>query len=406
MKKKIAIVTSGFLPVPATKGGAVENLIFNLIKENEKNETFEFIVFSIYDKSAQDESINYKKTKFQFYNPKKIILLLDKIFFFIAKNILKKKNSQTYRYIFQRLFFLNFISKNIKNNNYDNILLENHPTQYLCLKLRKNYKKYNGKVIYHCHNEFPGTFGLKKIIEKTDKFVCVSSFIKQQLSNYLKIDENKFYILRNCVDEKIFNTNIDRNDIVEIRKKYEINYNDFVIIFTGRIVPEKGVLELLKSIEIIDRNNIKIMIVGSALNALQTKTDYQLKIEKMIEKIKDKVLFTGFVDYNEIPNLYKISDLAVIPSIWDDPAPLTIIESIMCGLPIITTNSGGIPEYVNSNNAIVLDKNDDFIEKLSIEIVRLIDDEKLRKKMSKESVTLSKKMNVKNYYENFEKIIK
>ena len=110
--------------------------------------------------------------------------------------------------------------------------------------------------------------------------------------------------------------------------------------------------------------------------------------------------------YNEIPNLYKISDLAVIPSIWDDPAPLTIIESIMCGLPIITTNSGGIPEYVNSNNAIVLDKNDDFIEKLSTEIVRLIDDEKLRKKMSKESVTLSKKMNVKNYYENFEKIIK
>ena len=91
MKKKIAVVTSGFLPVPATKGGAVENLIFNLIKENEKNEKFEFVVFSIYDKSAQVESINYKKTKFYFYNPKKIILLLDKIFFFIAKNILKKK---------------------------------------------------------------------------------------------------------------------------------------------------------------------------------------------------------------------------------------------------------------------------------------------------------------------------
>ena len=406
MKKKIAVVTSGFLPVPATKGGAVENLIFNLIKENEKNEKFEFVVFSIYDKSAHDESSNYKNTKFHFYNPNKTILFLDKIFFFIAKNVLKKKNSQTYRYIFQRLSFLNFISKDIKNNNYDNILLENHPTQYLCLKLRKNYKKYNGKVIYHCHNEFPSTFGLKKIIEKTDKFVCVSSFIKKQLSDYLKIDENKFYVLRNCVDEKIFNTHIDRNNIVRIRKKYKIKDKDFVIIFTGRIVPEKGVLELLKSIEMIDKNNIKLMVVGSALNALQTKTDYQLKIEKMIEKNKDKVLFTGFVDYSEIPDLYKMADLAVIPSMWDDPAPLTVIESVMCGLPIITTNSGGIPEYINSNNAIILDKNDNFIEKLSREIVRLIDDEDLRNKMSKESVTLSKKLSVKNYYKNFEEIIK
>ena len=58
--KNIAIITSGFLPVPATKGGAVENLIVNLLNENEKNKKIKFEIFSIYDQDALNKSKKYE----------------------------------------------------------------------------------------------------------------------------------------------------------------------------------------------------------------------------------------------------------------------------------------------------------------------------------------------------------
>ena len=59
--EKIAIITSGFLPVPASKGGAVENIVVNLLNENEKNNKVEFNVVSIFDDISYNESKKYSK---------------------------------------------------------------------------------------------------------------------------------------------------------------------------------------------------------------------------------------------------------------------------------------------------------------------------------------------------------
>lgn len=92
MKKiKLAMITSGFLPVPATKGGAVENLIVNILNENEINNKIEFSIFSIYEEKAILESKKYHNSKFIFIRTGRISKIMDKIVFFIAKNILKKK---------------------------------------------------------------------------------------------------------------------------------------------------------------------------------------------------------------------------------------------------------------------------------------------------------------------------
>ena len=65
---KIAIVTSGVAPVPATKGGAVENLIEHIIKENEVQNKIKIDVYSIYDYEAKKISLNYKSTSFKYFN--------------------------------------------------------------------------------------------------------------------------------------------------------------------------------------------------------------------------------------------------------------------------------------------------------------------------------------------------
>lgn len=404
--EKVAIITSGFLPVPATKGGAVENLIVNLLKENEKKNNVEFNIISIYDDKANNESKKYSNAKFNFIKVNLIVKLVDNITFIVAKKILKKKNSQSYRYIFQRLFFLNKCSRILKENNFDKIILENHPTQFLTLKWRRNYIKYKGKYFYHCHNEFSGTYNCLKIIKNTEKIICVSKYIANTLSAYLEMPPEKFCVLRNCIDFNKFNCELSKQEKLNLRKKYNIKPNTKVLLFTGRIVPEKGVKELILALKNVKHNNYKLLIIGSSLNLINVKTDYQVEVENLIKELNEKIIFTGFINYDDIYKFYRIADIAVIPSIWNDPAPLTIIESLVCGLPIITTNSGGIPEYATNGSAIIINRNENLITNLANEIDKLLDDEEQLRNMQKISKSVSLDLNIDNYYKNFNDIIK
>lgn len=403
---KLAVITSGFLPVPASKGGAVETLLMNLLLENEGETDLEFNIFSIYDEKAIEDSKKYRKANFTFIKPLKIIEKIDKIVFLIAKNILKKSNSQSYRFIFQRLYFLNKISQNLKKNDYDKVLLENHPTQYLALKWRKNYKKYQNRYYYHCHNEFVGTYGCESIIKNTKKMICVSNFIKNSLEKKLEIDKDKCVVLRNGIDTEKFSITIDEIEKQKIKKKYNINDDDKILLFTGRIVKEKGIKELLEALSKVQIKNLKLLVVGSSLNNINVKTKYEIEIEELVKKINKNVIFTGFVEYKEIYKLYAIADIAVLPSIWDDPAPLTIIESMAAGLPIITTNSGGIPEYAKNGCAVILKRDENMIYNLKNAIIDLLNHKEKRKKMSEISKENTETLTLNNYYFNFLKIIK
>lgn len=403
----IAIITSGFLPVPATKGGAVENLIVNFMNENEKNNKtpYKITIFSEYDFQALEQAKNYKKTKVKFIKTPKLLCTMDKLIFLLAKNILKKENSQSYRFILKRLYYLNKVSKYLKKYNYDKVLLENHPTQFLALKWRKNYRKYKGKYYYHCHNEFSGLYGCERIIKETKKFICVSNYIAKKVQEYLKIESNKCAVLRNGINQNKFTQRLSQGEKEKLRRKYNIKKNDTVLLFTGRIVPEKGVLELLKALKYV-QGNYKLLIVGSALNEIKEKTKYQVEIENIIKKDSKKISFTGYMKYDDIYQIYQLADIAVLPSIWEDPAPLTIIESLTCSLPIITTDSGGIPEYATSGSAIIIKRNTNLIRNMAIAIDNLIADKSKQKEMSKISIKVSKDLTIERYYNDFLKILK
>ena len=404
--EKIAIITSGFLPVPASKGGAVENIVVNLLNENEKNNKMEFNIISIFDDISYNESKKYSKSKLNFIKVNFLVKFLDKITFLIAKKVLKKENSQSYRYIFQRLYYLNKCSKILKKNDFDKVILENHPTQYLALKWRKNYLKYSGRYYYHCHNEFPGTYGCSEIIKSTKKIICVSNFIANSIANLMNMPSDKFIVLRNCIDVKRFSNELNFDEKRKLKEKYGIKDNEKILLFTGRITPEKGVKELVESLKNVSNQNYKLLILGSALNELKTKTKYQEEIENIVQTISRKVIFTGFIKYEEINKFYSIADIAVLPSIWDDPAPLTVIESLVSGLPIITTNSGGIPEYATNGSAIIIERNKDLVENLSKSINLLLNDETKLKEMSISAKKVSKDLTLNNYYNNFIDIMK
>lgn len=401
----LAIISSGYLPVPATKGGAVENLLENFIKENEKMGKLDITLFSIYDKTAIEISKNYKRLNLITIKPIMPIKIIDNIIYFIAKNILKKEKTMSYRYICQRLYYLNKVSKNLKQKNYDKILLENHATLFLALKWRKNYHKYKDRYYYHLHNEIKNNYGCEEIIRKTKNIICVSNYIINETKKHLGISDSVegFSVLKNCINEDMFGKRMSKEKIEELKRKYNIQKNEIVLLFTGRLSKEKGIEELLLAVKKVKNENFKLLIVGSFFFDTNIKNEFEMNLKKIITDISNKIVFTGFIPYEEISNLYNIADIAVLPSIWEDPAPLTIIEAMKSGLPIITTYSGGIPEYANDKCAILIRKNDKktMIEELRQAIESLLDSDMLRKQMSNQSIESSKDLTLENYYFNF-----
>ncbi len=402
----LAVVTSGFLPIPATKGGAVENLVINLINKNEEDHNLDFTIFTIYDEKAVEEANKYRYSNFEFIKINWFVKILDKILFFVAKNILRKENSHSYRYIFQRLSFLNKVSKKLKKNDYDKVLLENHPTQYLCLKWRKNYLKYKDRYYYHCHNELPGTYGCNDIIKDSNRVLCVSNYIASNFKRVTNINENKLVVLRNGIDYDRFSKDVDRKIVKSLKEKYDIKDNEKVLLFTGRITQGKGVKELILSLKDLKYDNYKLLILGSVLNDIKVKTTYQEEIESLVEDMKDKVIFTGFINYDEISNYYAIADVAVLPSTCEDAAPLTVIEALVRGLPIITTRSGGIPEYAKDGSAIIIEKDENLVNNLTDAIDELLNDDNKLKEMSQKAKEVSKDLTLENFYMYFCNIIR
>jgi glycosyltransferase involved in cell wall biosynthesis len=106
-----------------------------------------------------------------------------------------------------------------------------------------------------------------------------------------------------------------------------------------------------------------------------------------------------------MPIIYKMGDIAVLPSIWDEPAGMTMVETIASGLPLITTNSGGIPEYISNECSIILDRNDRLIDDIANSIKMLIDNPSIREMMIQNGKKLSEIYNLKNYYKQFIKLI-
>ena len=176
-----------------------------------------------------------------------------------------------------------------------------------------------------------------------------------------------------------------------------------MLIYSGRINKEKGITELLDAMLLLQNNSsIKLLVIGSTFFGNTPHDDeFVLSLKTKAKPIEQRIIFTGYVPYDQMPDYLQLADVAVIPSIWDDPFPTTVLEAQAMGLPIITTRRGGIPEEVTEKNAILLDTNDNFVENLANAILDLYENPKKRKAMARTSLERSKLFDKEKYAEEF-----
>lgn len=110
------------------------------------------------------------------------------------------------------------------------------------------------------------------------------------------------------------------------------------------------------------------MLVGSSWFGSNQENTYTKELKKLGEQLGSQLLFTGFIPKKELPKFYAISEIFCLPSIMEDPSPNVCYEAQASGLPILSSNRGGIPEIVKSGETAFFFNNpedyQDIAEKL------------------------------------------
>lgn len=402
-KDRVTIITNGYFPVPAVMGGAVESLVENIIWQNELLGKLDLNIISCYDEEAYKIADKYEKTKVDFVKIPFWIKSLDRFVFFIAKNIIKKRDGLSFKCKLQRLYYVYKTGCMISRKDYGKLVLENHPVLFRVLKYKNNAKKYAGRYYFHIHNEVTKAHGCDMIMANCRKVLGVSTYINDTFRAFLssKPDHNAYAVLRNKVDRNRFSIEISSERKKELKEKYGLDGDDIIVLFTGRFSPEKGVRELLNAFEHVSNPKVKLLVVGGFFFGSGVTSSFEEEIRQLAEHMKDRVRFTGYVDYASIPEYYGIADMVVIPSIWDDPAPLTVIEAMTSGKPLITTYSGGIPEYADQSHAILIKRDASMVRHLTEAMMLLAEQPWKRSEMEKNAINKTKNWTIKSYYEDF-----
>jgi glycosyltransferase involved in cell wall biosynthesis len=383
---KIAILTSGLLPVPAVQGGAVENLIDFYLDYNDQHHLHDITVYSIWHPDVKRHpALKSKVNHYHFIHLYSLTSKFRKWVYFHLHGF------EYYHHNYE--FYMECAMKDIRKKQYDLIILENRPGY--ALKLKENT---TCKLVHHLHNDLLNskTKHAMDIYDAASRIITVSDYIASRVRT-INTNDNKCIIVHNGIDTKTFNKEVSPAHIPSINNK------DFVLLFSGRINNEKGIEELISAMTIIGRDYpIKLLVLGGSFYGITDNNNpFISKLREMAEPVKEKIIFTGFIPYKEMPSYLRLADVAVLPSTWDEPFGLTMSEAQAMGLPIITTRRGGIPEVVSEKNAIMLDTDEHFIKNLANAIIDLYEHPEKRVAMAKASLERSKLFDKETYARNF-----
>jgi len=169
----------------------------------------------------------------------------------------------------------------------------------------------------------------------------------------------------------------------KIKKELNLDNNKKVILFIGRLVEEKGIIELIEAFYKVKKQcaDVKLLCVGETLESDRDKKTYVL-IKSLIQKLElqKDVILTGFRD--DIPVILSVADVFVLPS-HREGMPRTIIEAMASGKPVIATDIRGCREEVIHEKSGLLVKARD-LEGIADAIMRIISDEELAGRMGEE----------------------
>lgn len=179
--------------------------------------------------------------------------------------------------------------------------------------------------------------------ENIDKYITPSKFYKQKLIEF-GINPNKIEYIPNFVDIESFKFSKEREDY---------------FIYLGRLSEEKGIKTLIDSMKQVNKANLKIIGTGPLMDNLENY--------KQHNKLNN-VEFLGFKTGDELKSIVAKCMFVVIPSEWYENCPMSVIEAMSMGKPIIGADIGGIPELINKKCGLIFEpgNSNDLAQKINL----------------------------------------
>lgn len=213
------------------------------------------------------------------------------------------------------------------------------------------------------------------------KIVCVSPSVANKSIEDRLNPSHKQVLLGNgtCngIDVQRFHkSRIKSTDVNELKQKLGIEDGDFVIGFTGRLVRDKGIIELVQAYNKLQRHlpNIRLLLVGM----LETRDALPADIVKAIQE--SNIICTGYVHNTIIERYYALMDVLVLPS-YREGFPTSVLEASSMEIPIITTRATGCRDsIVEGVTGLFVDHSARGIEQAVLELYH---DASLRERMGK-----------------------
>jgi glycosyltransferase involved in cell wall biosynthesis len=219
----------------------------------------------------------------------------------------------------------------------------------------EQYAKYGVKVLYTVHNNY--IWADNKFIkercacyDKVDKFIAVSTQVKEYFSRKFAIANNNVVVVHNGIDESILNS-----ASIEKREVYGVADGDFVFINVASFTLNKFHPLMVAAIAKLSKKylNMKLLFVGNILD----KKYYQ-NVLSLIGKhgLNDNIKIIDYVPKQKVLGLMNMSDCFLFPSLTEGWGIATT-EAMLCGLPLILSEVGGAIDFIDNNDIGIIIKN-------------------------------------------------
>lgn len=368
-KKILFVLPSSALPIPATKGGAIETLMTILLNQNEEYGEFEFVFIA---PDCKGKKIQYKHS---------------------TVYLCESDSSIKYSYDFK--------AKNIAvNEQPDYIIMEGMASRLDgCFREIIDRKK----LAIHVHHEYDrkGVYAEAFGVEITPSSYISKSWNKNNPENF-----SNTFVLHNSIDTDLFYKQITLIERRMLKKQLGFLDDDFILIFCGRLLEVKGIKQLIQVVNSINVNNIKLIVIGSDSFSLGNKKEFAQTIVNEINNSNERIKYLGYISNEFLYKYYQCADVQVIPSLWNEAFGLVALEGMCSGLPIIFSDSGALPEVIPDKCGIMIKRDKKFENSLKDAIMTLYNDREKCSQMGSNAINISKMYSAHNYYKKFCNLIK
>ena len=180
-------------------------------------------------------------------------------------------------------------------------------------------------------------------VKKCQKIITISAQVKKDTLSTFNIPKNKVKLIPNGFDQTIFRKkDIDRQQFLKQYRLEKIEKKR-VISFVGKFTEFKGIDVLLNAAEKVQErmDDVVFFLAGDG--------ELRDNMEKLAIKLElENIFFLGHQPQELIADLYNVADLSIVPS-RIEPFGLVAIEAMACGTPVIATNAGGLPDFIDDS---------------------------------------------------------